>query len=373
MGASDGLQFLAYVRRRWVTVAVSCVTAMLLAGGVSLIIPPQYTATASILIDPPAGNDPRGATAVSSVYLESLKTYERFASSDTVFVTALQHLGLLKQFGGKSVEAIKRSVLKVSRPTNTKIVEISVTLGDPHSAQRLAQHIAEQTVVLNRTLGGKSVEDVLAAAVRNVDDAGKRLSESEHTKEVFLSAQPVEALEKEVEQIHQLLFNAERELSEERTGLARAEAALKGYIPGDGQEEQARWTRREVIALGASIANLTTQIQELDNATKDKAGILETRKQRREALDTEVKLARANYESAKTKLSDAQSSAAYRGERMEIMDPGIVPGRPSFPNPGLNAVVALVVAFIASIVYLAVRFGFGRQADYINLPEYSIR
>ena len=114
----DGIQFVRYVRHRGLLVATCCVTAMVLAGSVSVLLPARYTATASILIEPPAGNDPRGATAVSPVYLESLKTYERFASSDSVFATALYKAGLQQTFGGKSVESIKRSVLKVARPAS---------------------------------------------------------------------------------------------------------------------------------------------------------------------------------------------------------------------------------------------------------------
>lgn len=94
----DGIQFARYVRRRWSVIAICCVAATALAGGVSLLLPSRYTATASILIEPPAGNDPRDATAVSPVYLESLKTYERFASSDSVFATALHRLGLEQRF-----------------------------------------------------------------------------------------------------------------------------------------------------------------------------------------------------------------------------------------------------------------------------------
>src|ERR1700685_4036234 len=115
----DGVQFAHYVGCRWAVIVICCIVATVVTGGVCVILPKQYTATASILIEPPAGNDPRGATAISPVYLESLKTYERFASSDSVFATALHELGLEPRFVGKSIESIKRSVPKVARPTST--------------------------------------------------------------------------------------------------------------------------------------------------------------------------------------------------------------------------------------------------------------
>jgi len=79
--ASDGLEFASYLWRSRSLVAIACASALAVAGIVSLILPARYTATASILIEPPGGNDPRSATAVSTVYLESLKTYERMAST----------------------------------------------------------------------------------------------------------------------------------------------------------------------------------------------------------------------------------------------------------------------------------------------------
>ena len=77
----DVFEYIDFLRARW----------KFLARGVrrrdrgrrsqpAFCFPKRYTATATILIDPPAGGDPRIATAVSTVYLESLKTYELLAT-----------------------------------------------------------------------------------------------------------------------------------------------------------------------------------------------------------------------------------------------------------------------------------------------------
>jgi len=146
----DAVEFLDYIRERRVLFPVSCGVAILLALGVSLAIPKRYTAKSSILIEAPEGTDPRASTAMSPAYLESLRTYETFASSDTLFQHAIERL---------HVEGSKGSVLKVSMPANTAVVEISATLTDPRKAQALAQYIAEQTVELDRAIEGKSADD----------------------------------------------------------------------------------------------------------------------------------------------------------------------------------------------------------------------
>ena len=369
----NGVEFTHYVRERWAVVVASCLVAVVLAGSVSLLLPKRYTATASILIEPPAGNDPRGATAVSPVYLESLKTYERFASSDSVFASALDRLGLRQKFGGQGIESIKRRVLKVSRPVSTKIVEISATLDDPEKAQKLAQSIAEQSVALNQKLNNQSSEEIVREARRMLEAAILRMKETEQRRDEFANTQSVEALQSEVAQANQLRLTIEQDLGRTRVELADMTAQSQSFHAGDGLDTQAQWTLREVGSLKARVAVLEQQEQALTRSAGESARTLEGRKQKRESLDVELRSAHAEYEAQKTKLADIQSSAAFRGERLDIMDPGIVPQRPSFPNTPLNVLVGALLSLAASVGYLAARFGYSRAYRYSELPEYSMR
>jgi uncharacterized protein involved in exopolysaccharide biosynthesis len=132
----NAFEYIDYLRLRWRLIAAACVSAILLSFIVSLMLPKRYTATASIVIEPPAGNDVRTATAVSPVYLESLRTYERFAASDTLFAGAVEHFHLSSVEGARSMESLKQQVLKVTKLRDTKILEISATLADPQLAQQ---------------------------------------------------------------------------------------------------------------------------------------------------------------------------------------------------------------------------------------------
>ena len=370
----DGVQFAHYVRSRWAVVVVSCGVAIALAGSVSLMLPKQYTATASILIEPPAGNDPRGATAVSSVYLESLNTYERFASSDTAFAIALEQSGLQKKFEGANIEAVKRSVLKVSRPTSTKIVEISATLGDPNDAQKLAQHVAEQSVALNRKLDNQSSEDLLTEARKALERAESRLRTAEQNRGRIIQVEGVDVLQNEVTDKNALLLSIEQELGKTRAALADAEAEAR-TLPDSGEPaERTLFDTREVGAMRARAASLESQATALDKESAAATTVLEGRRQRREPLDNELRMARADYEVARNKLADVQSSSAYRAERLEIMDPGVTPQHPSSPNIPLNAMLAALVSLVLSAGYLAMRFGYSRTRSYPKpVREFSVR
>jgi succinoglycan biosynthesis transport protein ExoP len=148
----EAYRFISYMVSRWRLVAGSCLTAVVLATTVSLILPRQYTATARILIEPPAGADPRSTLAVSQIYLESLKTYEYFANSDSLFQKAANRFQLRALAGAKPIESLKKQVLKIGIVRNTRILEIGATVPDARRAQSLAQYIAAETVGLNGSL-----------------------------------------------------------------------------------------------------------------------------------------------------------------------------------------------------------------------------
>src|SRR5215470_7114619 len=99
MQSPEAFRYVGYVQSRWRFVVASALTAVVLAAAVSWLLPRQYTATARILIEPPAGADPRAALAVSPIYLESLKTYEQFASSDSLFQKAVARFQLQTLLG----------------------------------------------------------------------------------------------------------------------------------------------------------------------------------------------------------------------------------------------------------------------------------
>ena len=92
----DIFEYADFLRSRWKFLALACGVAIVAALATGFLLPKRYTATATILIDPPAAGDPRIATAVSTVYLESLKTYELLATNDQLFLRAARNFRLLR-------------------------------------------------------------------------------------------------------------------------------------------------------------------------------------------------------------------------------------------------------------------------------------
>src|SRR5262245_7706336 len=175
--------------------AICCTAAIAIALAISLAMPREYTATARIVVEPPAGADLRSAMAVSPVYLESLKTYEHFASSDSVFRNAIDSLQLRTTLGAKPIESLKNRVLKVAIVRNTRILEISATLPDPRKAQALASLIAQSTVDLSRTLVSEGDQTLIRGIEQQQTQTAARLKESEEAWAKALTAEPLGELE----------------------------------------------------------------------------------------------------------------------------------------------------------------------------------
>jgi uncharacterized protein involved in exopolysaccharide biosynthesis len=361
---SDLIAFVEYLRSRWRVAALTVLTAGAVTLAFSLVQAKRYTATASIVIEAPAGNDPRAATAVSAIYLESLKTYEHFAESNTLFAQALDKLNLRANRPGQSLESFKKRVLRVSKLRDTKILQISATLEDPQKAEALAHYIAQETVELNRTLGRNSERDLTEQASKTLAEATERLKKADQARDAFIAANPVESLVEEVKTENELLARLMRELTETREDLAQYSAQSQAGA-GDDQD----LVKRQIAGTKARIASAEKEIEALKKSLAAKSALLEERKHRRDILDSERQAARAQYELAATKKNDILGTGVFRGERLAIVDPGTVPERPSSPNVPLNVAIALLFSLFASLVYLTFAFGYSRLRDSIELEH----
>lgn len=340
-GSFDAHQYLHHLRRRSRFILIVCAAAGLLALIVSLLLPKQYTATATVVIDPPAGNDPRTSTAVNPVYFESLRAYELFAASDTLFQRAVEKFHLRDPKTHGSLEGLKRRILKVTTVRDTKILEIAVTLSDPREAQAVAQFVADETVNMTRTANLENGQDLLVEARHRADEAQQRLQSAQTAWRDFSARQPSEALRAEVEALAVSRERLERDLLDSRAELAEASVS-----PSDPR----------LASVRARVSSLEKQQADLIRELQSKASVLSEREARAQELEQQMQSARRLYDSAAGHVSELEASAGSRGERLRVLDPGVVPERPTSPNVVLNVALALAVALLVSVTYLTLTF-----------------
>jgi capsule polysaccharide export protein KpsE/RkpR len=315
----------------------------------------QYTATARIVIEPPAGADLRSAMAVSPIYLESLKTYEHFADSDNLFQKAVEHFGLRVLFSGSGIESMKRRVLKISTVRNTRILEISATLPDPRKAQALAQFLAASTVELNRSMVTESDQELIRGIEQQQRDARARLDETEAAWARLLATEPVDDLNTSLESAAELRASVQQQILNVQLELADAAQREK-----QGASDAAE-LRKEQANARARLEEMRKQIEAIDRRTAETEKLVAARQARRDKLEADRKAGQAALTAAETRLREARGDAGYRGERLKVIDPGIVPERPSSPDLPLNLLAALLLGLVLPILYLTFEMHYQEQ------------
>ena len=349
----DALEYVQYLRRRWRVVALACGVAILVVVPLSLITPKRYTATATIVIEPPGSSDSRTAIVVSPMYLESLKTYERFADSDSLFARAAAKFHL-QDGGSAAIESLKRAVLKVTKLRDTKILEIRVTLKDPRLAQAMAEYLANETVALSRAQSLDADREFIDAAEKQALAAKLQLAEVERRWASLSVKEPVDSLQGELDAAVDLQAKL-------RTELVSAEANIAEYQAQEGKGD-AQFAREQLRAEQARKVLIEKRLQEAGRSVGDLAVSMARRGAARDALQNERTVAQATFESAEKHLDDLRATAGSRGDRLRVMDPGIVPERPSSPNVPLNVAAGLLFALVASLMYLSFAFVLRRRS-----------
>jgi len=341
----DIFRYASYLRLRWAWIAGSGAVAVALALAVSLALPRQYTATARIVIEPPAGTDPRSAMAVSPVYLESLKTYEQFAANDSLFQKAIDQFRLRALLGARPIESLKKRVLQVALVRNTRILEIAATLPDARLAQQVARFLAESTVELSRSLETEGDRDLIGGVERQEREMRATLDGIESARARLMAEEPVADLQSAMDNAGALRGTLQQQIMN-----AQLEMADAGRQSGN---------------TAARLEELRRQLAALDAESREREKLLALRMSHRDKLEAEREAAQTALTGIETRLQEARAEAGYRGERLRVIDPGVAPERPSSPNIPLNVVAALLLGLVLPVLYLTLELSYrvGREGQ----------
>jgi uncharacterized protein involved in exopolysaccharide biosynthesis len=219
---------------------------------------------------------------------------------------------------------MKRRILKIAKLRDTRILEISATLGNPQTAHQFAQYIAQETVALNQQESAAADRERAEKMERQLADSRLRLDKAAKAS-MGSTNSAIQALESHNDADEELLAKLRLQLAENPTG-----------------------------AIKAAIAELEHEIS--DNEAKINAA-----SSQRELADAELNIAQSEYAALSNRLLDIQAAAGAGSEKLRIVDPGIVPQRPSFPNTLLNVVLALAIAAAGSVTYVAIAFSYERR------------
>jgi uncharacterized protein involved in exopolysaccharide biosynthesis len=123
---------------------------------------------------------------------------------------------------------------------------------------------------------------------------------------------------------------------------SRAEAAELG---GGSSDLRAAGAKARVAALEKQEAELTAQIEKRSVQLSRRAARDDEARQR-------LRIAQNNFDAANLRMRDIRASLGLRGERLRVIEPGVVPERPSSPNLPLNLALALGLGLLGAVVFL---------------------
>ncbi|MFI9362762.1 Wzz/FepE/Etk N-terminal domain-containing protein [Kitasatospora sp. NPDC053057] len=220
------------LRRRWRLLAVLAVVGALVGYGGSLLFPPSYTASASVLL-PGVWQD------------RELLTQAEIATSSVVVDRAAATLG----WAGVSGSALRDRVSATAADGN--IIKISGTADTPERAQQLSDQVAQQFVTFAGRIAGDSADPEAAQpeALRQlVVQASRRITD------LAAAADPGQTVESvqtrtELEKLRTTLQDAITKLDQVDPAANRANMVVMGSAPRPSGE--APPTRTQLVGAGA--------------------------------------------------------------------------------------------------------------------------
>ncbi|MDX3354852.1 polysaccharide biosynthesis protein [Streptomyces sp. ME01-24h] len=233
------------IRRRWRLLALLAVVGALVGHGASLLFPPRYTTSASVLLP--------------GVWEErELLTQAEIATSSVVLDRSAATLGWTGVGGAELRDRVS------AKATDGNIIRISGTADTPERAQRLSDQVARQYVAFAARVVGANADPGAAAkpeALRELmEQTSRRITDLANAADPGRTVESVQA-RTELEKLRTTLADAMEKL--DRTDPATSKATLLVMGSAARPTGEAPPTRSQLIVAGALLFFLVAVIGHL--------------------------------------------------------------------------------------------------------------
>jgi capsular polysaccharide biosynthesis protein len=233
------------IRRRWRLLTILTVVGALVGYGASLLVPPRYTTSASVLL--PGAWEER-----------ELLTQAEIATSSVVVDRAAATLG----WRGVSGSELRDRVSATTADGN--IVKISGTADTPERAQRLSDQMAQQFVTFAARIVGDDTDpeaaEQLEALRQMVVQTSRRITELADAADPGQTVESVQT-RTELEKLRTSLQKAMNKLDQADPAANKANMVVMG--PAARPAGEAPPTRMQLIVAGALLFFLLTVVGHL--------------------------------------------------------------------------------------------------------------
>lgn len=363
-------------RRRYPILAFTIVCSVV-ALVLSLLSPPQYESTATLIVSSPASS--RNRSADLSAMVES-----RAVAADT-----LAQLGPDASTLTLDPTSFLRETLDVRQVPQSDLLTATVRLGDPDLAARVANLVAELAVRRSQEVAAEAANETLASLERDLAADRERMETAGEALVAFQRESRIEVLRAETQSFvrrvgtlpdvlvdiaaeesrreetlaalenRQKILTLRRSLvddpamleamreSSSSSGFLGFELATETVDPAYTDLEQA------LAAVESRLAALHRQNRELSSGSKPRQhGLarldeLYAQEERLSELQLEHEVAQDAVRTLEQRRVQARAEATLDKATLQVLDPAIPPSDPVSPRPILTA---LLTALLASLL-----------------------
>ncbi len=352
------LDLLIVLAERKRTILTVTTVFAILAIIISLILPPRYTATVTLLA--PQQNSSMGAALASqlgsmaalaggSLGLKSPNDmYVAMFRSRTVEEAMVQHFGLMQEYHAKySSDARKafENYAIVDGSAKDGMIHISVQDQDPRRAADLANGYVDQFRIQSQHLAITEASQRRLFFEQQLEQAKENLANAE------------EAMKQTEQKTGVIQLDSQARALIESAASLRAEVAAK-EVQIQGMRTYATGENSQVVQAQQELESMRSQLAKLGSSEDSTSGGLIVPKGQVPEAGLEyirklrdVKYNETIFDILARQFEAAKLDEAKQGALIQVVDPAVTPDRKSSPQRARNVLVATACGFLLGILW----------------------
>ena len=350
VGASvDLLSFAAVFARRWPFLLLMACAGLVLLGGVSFLLTPQFTSQA-VFLPPAQPTSPADSPLALFLRPPSSSIYVGLLVSASVLDDVIAHTNLQASYKAKDIEQTRALLTAATAVTTDSagFVTVKVTDKDPRQAQQIASAFMDALTRLNDRLAISEAEQHRVLFQTEFERAKNDLERSEVELKKAQEASGVVSPESQIRAGLSAIDAARADIRARRVALA---AMLKG------ETEQSSGVQR----MQSEIAAEEGQLAALENGARSGAGGALSAAQapsvslRFIELDREVKYNQVLFDVMAKQYESARLQENSAAPGVQIVDRPEIPLHKSKPSRKLFAATGLMLGLALGFILVFVR------------------
>ena len=349
----------------WRRIAVMAVLGAVVGIGVAYVLPPQYTATITImtpqqnaslssaLLSQLGSSSSMASLASSSLGMRSSSSdmYIAMLKSRSVEDAMVEKFGLMQLYHARLASdarlhlAQKTSIAAVNK---SGLINLSFTDANPQRAAAIANGYIDQFRLLTDRLAVTEAGQRRMYYEQQLQKAKNDLTDAEVAMENSQNATGVLQLDS---QARALIQNA----SGLRAQITLKEAQIQGMRTyAAGENAQLAQAKQELESMRAQLASLDNSSSQGGSIVMPKGKLTSAGLEYERNL-RELKYRTAIYEILAKQYEAARLDEAREGVLIQVVDPAVAPDRRSFPRRSLCMVGGLLLGIMLCLIWISAR------------------